>query len=161
MSFGLIPATPRTKISFSPPELIRLLEIFGTSCCKGTPSTTHKGSASPLSVFVPRILTLADSPGRPETAITLTPATCPCNNISTVGMALFVKASSPIVAVDPVERSFVVCPYPVMITSSNWSTFSFITTRNGLFTSVTFTSCVSIPTNENSRNISFCSGIVI
>ena len=161
MSFGLIPAIPVTKISFRLPDLICPVEIFGTFCCKGTPSTTHKGSASPLIVFVPRILTLAASPGRPEIAITLTPATCPCNNISTVGVALFAKTSCPKLAVEPVELRVVVCPYPVITTSSNCPTFSFITTRISFLKSITLTSCVSIPTNENNKNTSFCSGIAI
>ena len=48
----------------------------------GTPSTTHNGSLLPVMLLTPRTRTLADSPGRPDTACTFTPASLPCMSMS-------------------------------------------------------------------------------
>ena len=84
MSLALMPASPPEKIVLKSPFLICDEEMVGISFCKGTPSTTHSGSAFPVMVLAPRIRTCALSPGRPETDFMLTPATLPCNNLSTL-----------------------------------------------------------------------------
>ena len=152
ISFGLIPAIPLAKISLKSPALIRPFSILGILRCKGTPSTTHKGSASPVSVFVPRIRIFADSPGRPDLATILTPATCPCNNWSIDVGTLFSNTSLPTTATEPVVRFWVVCVYPVeTITSSNCPTAIFNTTFTCVSVAPNLTSCVSIPIKENCK----------
>ena len=145
------------KILSKSPDFICPAEISGISFCKGTPSTTHKGSAFPVNVFVPRMRILEEAPGRPEVANTLTPAICPCNKLSTDETGRFSKTSFFIIPTDPVERRFVVCVYPVTTTSSNSSALGFNTTSNGIVFPFRFTSNVSIPTNEI-NNKSFPSG---
>ena len=82
-------------------------------------------------VLVPLIRILADSPGRPERACTLTPAICPCNSLSIVGKALFSNTFLSTTATDPVALHLAVCVYPVLtITSSNSLICGRITTFN-------------------------------
>ena len=108
MSFGLMPAMPLLKMSLKSSARSWLLAILGRSCCKGTPSTTHSGSALPVMVLVPRMRMWAVCPGRPETAFTSTPAILPCSSMSRLAVGAPFRSSAVSVFSEPVVRFLVV-----------------------------------------------------
>ena len=77
-------------------------------CSAGMPSTTYNGSLFAVSELVPRIRTLAPTPGMPELLSTCTPAARPCSAVLTVdvGAARMVTASPLTEATAPVRSRF-------------------------------------------------------
>ena len=118
MSLGLIPPMPVAKIFEKSPERICVLETggVGTSFCIGTPSMTHSGSALPVMVLVPRMRIFTASPGRPDTDCTLTPASLPCNSLSTPSKGEVLRSFPSITATEPVLLRISVLAKPVTTT---------------------------------------------
>ena len=73
------------KSSNWPDFISELLGMSAVLPCIGTPSITHSGSPSPVTVLVPLIRIFCVLPGCPVTADTATPAILPCIKASTVG----------------------------------------------------------------------------
>ena len=83
--------------------------MAGMFFCRGTPSTTHSGSLLPVMEAVPRMRILADSPGRPLTACTLTPASLPCMSMSTLANGWSFSSFSVKMPTEPVDLRMSVC----------------------------------------------------
>ena len=119
------------------------------------PSTTHNGSCEPNTVEVPRIRNLGEAPTCPEFCMNIIPGTRPSNIWSMVFTPATLISSILMVCTALVNLRLSIFWYPVLtITSSNCSAASFKTTWIESWP-VYFTSCVSIPMNEKSKD-TFC-----
>ena len=83
--------------------------MAGMSFWMGTPSTTHRGSLLPVMELIPRMRTLALSPGLPLTVVTFTPASLPCISWSTLANGWSFRSFSDNIPTEPVTLRMSVC----------------------------------------------------
>ena len=155
----------------APPIKSRIISIFvgsildksfvlkgrGSVCI--TPSTTQIGSAFPNKVEVPRTRIRCRVPVSPLVFVTIIPGILPCKACSNVCEPFNNNSSALTLLTEPaIERSFTRW-YPVTTTSSISATSSCITTSI-VFFPAHLTSCVSIPTKENTSTALAESGTI-
>ena len=123
------------------------------------PSTIYNGSLPARSEPTPRMTTEASPPGLTEPVVTCTPAASPCRAVVTVPTLELVRCSDLIEATAPVRSLFLAIPYPIATTSSRLMASAAICILM-TFCFPIVTDCFTIPTNENSRILPFCTLMV-
>ena len=108
ISFGLIPPITELNI-FITSGLFKSAAVTGTEFSNITPSNTHKGSAFPAIVAVPRIRIFGAAPGEADVFITESPGTTPCSICSILDAPIVCNSLVFTVTTELVRFLFSIC----------------------------------------------------